>query len=365
MNAFKLASGICLMLLISIAPGCGSDDDPAAPPGGGNNPPPGPATPQFLLTWGSPCWLGANPATDTLCVDPDGPGGPLERGDGQFGGATGIAVDGSGNVYVMDMLNGRLQKFDSDGNLLTKLEGFGFLANLTVDASGNVFVVDATSHSVQKFSSTWTPLGTVGGHCDMSDGTDCEDRDGPGRLELGDGQFDFPVGVAVDAAGNIYVADTGNDRIQKFVSGGAFITKWGANGENDGEFKGPQGMAIDGSGNLYVVDWANHRIQKFDLDGNFLGKWGSQGSGDGQFDFPQDVAVDADGNVYVTDSDNNRVQKFDSSGNFLTKWGTFGEGDGQFDGLVGIAVDASGNIYTAEAGQTQDRPTNMRVQKFK
>ena len=87
----------------------------------------------------------------------------------------------------------------------------------------------------------------------------------------------------------------------------------------DVQFDDPQGLAVDGNGNLYVADMGNHRVQKFGPSGQFLLKWGAQGSGDGQFDFPSGIAVDGDGNVYVADSRNCRVQKFSPSGEFLAK----------------------------------------------
>ncbi|MEZ4519617.1 MAG: hypothetical protein R3C44_23235 [Chloroflexota bacterium] len=123
----------------------------------------------------------------------------------------------------------------------------------------------------------------------------------------------------MDGSGNVYVADTNNNRIQKFDSAGTFITKWGANGgdgtsgSGDGQFKGPYGVAVDGSGNVYVADLINNRIQKFDSTGTYLLQWGSNGTGNGQFDSPIGVAVDGSGNVYVADSVNNRIQKFSQS----------------------------------------------------
>ena len=117
-----------------------------------------PTPPEFVLGWGS-----------------------SGSGDGQFDGASGIAVDGSGNVYVTDWLNHRVQKFDGEGTFLTK----------------------------------W---GTQGS---------------------GDGQFEQPQGIAVDGSGNVYVADTENDRVQKFDGEGTFLTKWGIQGSGDGQFVGP------------------------------------------------------------------------------------------------------------------------------
>src|SRR3989304_6037290 len=178
-----------------------------------------------------------------------------------------------------------------------------------------------------------------------------------GSYGTGDGQFNFPNGLAIDSAENIYVADTSNHRIQKFNSDGTFITQWGSFGSGDGQFKAPWGVAADTSGNIYVADADNHRIQKFDSNGTFITKWGVNGSGDGQFNSPTGVTVDASGNIYVTDYLNNRVQKFDSSGTFITKWGSSGTGDGQFNFPFGVAVDASGNVYVVD-------DYNNRIQKF-
>jgi len=178
-----------------------------------------------------------------------------------------------------------------------------------------------------------------------------------GSLGSGDGQFDFPVGVATDAAGDVYVADPDDHRIQKFDSDGTFITKWGSLGTGDGQFNRPYGVATDAAGDVYVADFYNHRIQKFDSDGTFITKWGTEGSGDGQLYQPVGVATDAAGDVYVAEFFNNRIQKFDSDGSLITKWGTFGSGDGQFSHPVGVATDPAGDVYVTDS-------ENSRIQKF-
>ena len=178
----------------------------------------------------------------------------------------------------------------------------------------------------------------------------------------GDGQFNFPSGVATDASGNVYVADTDNHRIQKFDESGALLTTWGSFGSGDGQFDQPTGVATDGSGNVYVTDAGNQRVQKFDASGAFLTTWGSFGSGDGQFDFtlfvvvPNGVATDASGSVYVADTGNRRIQKFDASGAFLSTWGGIGSGNGQFHYPWGVESRGT-SVYVVDDG-------NQRVQRF-
>jgi len=272
--------------------------------------------------------------------------GTQGSGAGQFNSPAGVAVDSSGNVYVADYSNHRIQKFSSTGTFLTKWGSYGSGDGqfdhpliVAVDSSGNVYVADTWNQRIQKFSSTGTFLTKWGSY------------------GSGDGQFQDPNSVAIDSSGNVYVADLRNNRIQKFSSTGTFLTKWGSSGSGDGQFNFPRDIAIDSSGNVYVADYNNKRIQKFSSTGTFLTKWGSSGSGDGQFSNPSGVTVDSSGNVYVADYDNNRIQKFSSTGTFLTKWGLYGSGDGQFNLPTGVAADSSGNVYVAD-------DDNNRIQKF-
>src|SRR3989344_2565167 len=132
----------------------------------------------------------------------------------------------------------------------------------------------------------------------------------PFDYSIGLGTFNAPAGVAVDSAVNLFVADTNNNRIQKFSNTGAFLTKWGTVGLANGEFIAPYGVAVDSAGNVFVSDVGNNRIQKFSNTGAFITKWGTVGSADGQFAAPRGVAVDSAGNVFVADTNNNRIQKF-------------------------------------------------------
>jgi DNA-binding beta-propeller fold protein YncE len=119
-----------------------------------------------------------------------------------------------------------------------------------------------------------------------------------GSQGSGPGQFNLPSGVGVDSSGNVYVADTGNNRVQKFTGSGSFITQWGLH-----LFNYPVGVAIDSAGNVYVVDSGNNRVVEFTGDGKYITQLGNS-------TIPSGVAVDSSGGIYVTDSGNNRVQKF-------------------------------------------------------
>jgi sugar lactone lactonase YvrE len=280
--------------------------------------------------------------------------GSIGSADDQFSIASYVAVDESGNVFVTDELNYRVQKFDRDGRFITKwgsqgtADGyFDVPSGVAVDALGNVYVVDTNNDRVQKFDNSGVFLSKWG-----STGS-------------GDGQFRNPNGIAVGPAGHVYVSDTFHKKIQKFNSNGAFQLAWGSHGSSNGLFNTPLGIAVDATGNVYVsdADSPNERIQKFDSNGVFLTTWGSEGTADGEFDHPNGIAVDASGCVYVVDNHNHRVQVFGSNGTFLAKWGrnggdsTNGSGDGEFDFPRGMALDGSGNVYVADS-------FNRRIQVF-
>jgi len=162
----------------------------------------------------------------------------------------------------------------------------------------------------------------------------------------GGGQFAVPgpAGVAINSSGNIYVADPGNNRIQKFSSTGTFVSAIGSSGSGDGQFSNPVGIAIDSADNLYVADSSNNRIQKFNSAGTFVTKWGTNGAGNGEFSGPNGVAVDNAGTVYVADTGNNRVQLFSTSGTFIEATGSAGSGDGQFAGAEDVASNTAGTL---------------------
>lgn len=206
---------------------------------------------------------------------------------------------------------------------------------IAIDQSGILYVTDVGNHRIQKFDFNGEPLG------------------GWGENGNGDGQFVLPVGIAVDNSGDIYVADYANHQIQKFDSEGTPLNKWGKRGGADGEFIAPTDIAVDSLNHIYVTDQYNERIQKFDAGGRFMSKWGTRGSGEGQFERPCGITVDNNDTIYVTDYEKNRVQKFDNSGDFIDMWGQFGVGSSEFIIPTGITTDVFNNIFVADLGNNR------------
>jgi len=383
---------------------------------------------------------------------------------GELSTPEGVAADGAGNVYVSDLSNKRIQKFDSAGNFqrawgkdVVTGGGTGFEvctaaascqagstgglggelsspAGVAADAAGNVYVADISNSRIQKFDSAGNFQRAWGKDVDTGGGTDFEVCTVAASCKAGSplgglgGELVSPDGVAADAAGSVYVADFSfsNSRIQKFDSAGNFQRAWGkdvvtgggtgfevctaaasckagAEGGLGGELMSPSGVGVDVAGNVYVSDQFNHRIQKFDSAGNFQRAWGKDvdtggGTGfeictapasckagligglGGELNFPEGVAADAAGNVYVSDLSNQRIQKFDSAGNFQRAWGKdvdVGGGTGfeictvaasckigSFATALGgelrtpqdVAADGAGNVYVGDG--------NSRIQKF-
>jgi sugar lactone lactonase YvrE len=177
------------------------------------------------------------------------------------------------------------------------------------------------------------------------------------------GQFEFPISVAVDSAGNVYVSERDRHRINKIDGNtGAVIWRTGTQGAGPDQFYAPAGIAIDSAGSIFVADTYNARIQKLAPNGAPVSRWGSYGSGDGQFVRPHAIAIDALGNLYVVDSPLRRVQKFSNAGAYRGKFGSAGPGPNQFSAIGGgprdIVIDASNDIYIADTGAN-------RVQKWR
>ncbi|MDQ3936113.1 MAG: 6-bladed beta-propeller, partial [Actinomycetota bacterium] len=234
---------------------------------------------------------------------------------GEFNEPYSVAVDGYGDVYVLDTRNDRVQKFSPDGGFLRAWGGTGSapgqLADargIEIDRRGVVYVSDHGNHRIQAFTLDGR-LRSVWGR-----------NGGDGSPGSGPGEFDQPRSAATDRAGNVYVVEKRNHRVQKLTPDGRVVTRWGkgggagggdaAIGSGDGEFNLPYDAAVDSRDRVYVVDTSNTRVQRFDSNGAFLDKWGGPGVGPGEFHDPYQVAIDCRDNLYVTDEENSRVQKF-------------------------------------------------------
>jgi sugar lactone lactonase YvrE len=238
-----------------------------------------------------------------------------------FSGALGIGVNTGGEVVVADTTNNRIQRFDTYGTYLSTLPtplvtpaGFSSPKDVANEATGKMYVADSTNNRILKYKSDNTPDWSMGLPTPTLAATP-----GPGTptpVAPTGPYFLNPYGITVDSVNKIYIADSGYARIQKFDANGTFENAWGAYGSADNlavpQFDNPKGMAIDADGNIYVADTGNNRIQRFDQVGTLATRvlWGVFGSGDGQFNEPRNVAVDSSNRVYVSEVQNKRVQVF-------------------------------------------------------
>ena len=303
----------------------------------------------------------------------DGPGS-----EARFYAPGGVAADPAGNVYVADTLNHTIRKITPAGAVTTlagsagqsgAADGAGSAARfyypegVAVDGAGNVYVADWGNYTIRKITSAGA-VTTLAGSAGQS-GTD----DGTGTAA----RFDYPTGVAVDSAGRVYVADWWNSTIRKITPAGAVTTLAGSAGvfgSADGigsaaEFAGPAGVAVDSAGNVYVADTYNYTIRKITPAGavtTIAGTAEQIGAANGtgnaaRFNSPFGVAVDGASNVYVADTYNNTIRKITPAGAVTTLTGSageFGSGDGigrgaRFNDPIGVAVDSAGNVYVADS----------------
>ena len=295
----------------------------------------------------------------------------------RFNYPVGVAVDSAGNVYVADSVNHTIRKATPAGVVTTLAGSAGFFGTadgtgsaarfnnpqgVAVDSAGNVYVADWQNHTIRKI----TPGGTVTTLAGSPGVSGSADGTGSGA------RFAFPYGVAVDIAGNVYVADQGNHTIRKVTSGGVVTTlagNPGVIGSADGtgsaaRFKSPKHVAVDSAGDVYVADTYNHTVRKVTTAGvvtTLAGSAGVIGDADGigsaaRFNFPYGVAVDGVGNVFVADNANGTVRKISGAGVVTTIGsvaGAFGTVDGigsdaRFDSPIGIAVDAIGDLFLSD-----------------
>jgi sugar lactone lactonase YvrE len=292
----------------------------------------------------------------------------------QFSEPAGVAVDGQGNVYVADYLNYSIREINPSGLVSTIagngksgfVDGSGTTAEFSgamavaVDAQENIYVVDGYNQRVRKI----TPAGIVS---TLAGNGTAGYVDGPGNLA----EFNYPSGIAVDAAGNVYIGDTQNERVRKITPSGTVSTLAGNGtiGITDGvvgtaEFDSPTGLVLDAAGNVYVADYEYPGIRKISPSGTVstLAGNGMYGTIDGpgnvaEFNNPNGLAIDAKGNIYVADEFNSLIREITPSGivstlaGIASGWGGYKDGlntVAEFNFPYGVAVDAQGNVYVAD-----------------
>ena len=296
-----------------------------------------------------------------------------------FNLTTGIATDSAGAIYVANSHN-TILKITHAGVVMTlagkpdergTADGVGSAARfvypiaITLDSAANVYVADKVSNTIRKITpagAVTTLAGTAGinGH-----------EDGIGASA----SFSAPTGIAADSAGNVYVADSGNNIIRKVTPAGVVTTiagLAGESGESDGaggaaRFTTPYSIATDSAANIFVVEIASHTLRKITSDGvvtTLAGKVGETGHADGigsdaTFYAPRGIATDKAGNIYVADTANNIIRKVTPTGEVTTIAGQAGLGeDSEFDGTgaaatflkpISIAADSAGNVFVLES----------------
>jgi sugar lactone lactonase YvrE len=295
----------------------------------------------------------------------------------RFHNPIGIAVDATGNVYVADQSNHTIRKTTAAGATTTlaglalspgTADGMGTAARfkypygVALDGAGVLYVSDQYNHTIRKITPAGlvTTLAGLPGYHGSADGTGTAAR------------FHNPAGVAVDAAGNVYVADQSNHAIRKITPAGLVTTLAGQAfqpGSADGtgstaRFENPAGVAVDAAGNVYVADQDNRTIRKITPAGavtRVAGQTGLSGSRDtvalrARFNFPTGVAVDAAGTLYVADRFNHTIRVVPTAGMVSTLAGSpqqMGSSNGtgsaaHFNCPMGVAVDGSGAVYVAD-----------------
>lgn len=305
-------------------------------------------------------------------------------GNAEFRAPYGIGTDAGGNLYVVEQDMHRVQKLGPDGAFISKWGGDGtaegklyYPYDIAVDAAhGGVYVTDNENDRIEKFDASGNFVSAWGWGVD--DGSAayqvCTQGCQAGSAGVGGGQFNNPRGIATDGT-NVYVADWGNKRVQKFDLAGNVTGQW-----TIGVGQRPERLAVAG-GKVYATTGNSNAVWRFDSNGTPDNAWdgdgvsGSGGTGAGQFGYPQGIAVDGTG-VYVVDSNNQRIQKLDLSGAFVTMWGwgvadgssalqscsanchqgIAGSGDGQFSDPYGVSA-TGGSVWVADSD-------NHRLQRF-
>ena len=321
---------------------------------------------------------------------------------------TGIALDAVGNIYIADWGNNRIRKVNKNG-IINTFAGNGYKDSLgngvysgdggaatsaslfsptgvAVDSLGNIYIADRDNNVIRKVNTNGVISTVAGNGYKDSFGNGAYSGDGGAATSA---SLYNPTGVAVDSAGNIYIADQSNQRIRKVDTQGIISTvvgngDYGFNGDNNtasgATLANPSSVAVDASGNLFIADQSNNRIRKVNNNGviSTAAGNGTKGySGDSgiatnaSLAYPYGIALDYWGNIYISEHGNNVIRKVNSYGVISTVVGNGTKGymgDGgiatiaTLNGTEGVSVDAAGNIYIADAGNNRIRKvTNVNT----
>jgi uncharacterized repeat protein (TIGR01451 family) len=304
-----------------------------------------------------------------------------------------VAVDSAGNLYITDHLNYRIRKVDTSGTITT-VAGTGtggyngdniaatsaelyYPFDVALDSAGNLYIADQGNQRVRKVNSSGT-ITTVAGT-----GTAGYNGD---NITATSAQLYEPTGVAVDSAGNVYTADYGNNRVRKVDTTSTISTVAGTgtagyNGDNiaaaSAELNGPTGVAVDSAGNLYIAELNGQRIRKVNISGTITTVAGTGTAGyngdnitatSAEIDNPYKVALDAAGDLYITDFTNQRIRKVDTSGTITTVAGTgtagyngdnAGATSAELNSPIGVAADGAAKLYVAEYNNSRIRNVDV------
>jgi sugar lactone lactonase YvrE len=245
---------------------------------------------------------------------------------------------------------------------IPRVQAQAFLAEWTAAANGGVTPTGmalSTENAVTYLYVSDQPRGRVL-KLDATTGAVVSVIGKPGNAS---GDLTSPHGVARDpVSGDLYIAERGNHRISRFTTAGTFVMSWGLMGPGPGQFNEPVGVAVDATGAVYVTDHANHRVQKFTVAQNagvwsatYVTAWGVQGSGNGQFNLPYGITADSAGNIWVADGANGRVQRFNTGGVYQSTLGSLGTAPGQFILATGFGIAPSGELFvTSTHSNPQD-----------
>ncbi len=265
-------------------------------------------------------------------------------GPGRFSKPRSVAVDADGKLYAVDM-TGRVQRFGTGGQWEALWQmpetTIGRPKGMDAVVGGGVWVVEPHYHRVNRFSPDGTLTAQWGSH------------------GLDPGQLWFPRAIAVAADGTCFVSEYGKrERIQRFRSDtGEFLSSFGGEGTEPGRLNRAEGLGIGPAGEIYVADSCNHRIQVFTADGRLLRAHGKAGQGPGEFSYPYDVRVDAEGRQYVCEFGNSRVQVLGPDDQPLEVLGGPGSLPNEMNNPWSLCLDPAGNLYVADS-------LNHRVVKY-